>query len=196
MKILIRAAILLLPFLPFTKMAAQPISPMIFGQNAWMPDSIGKKRYMGQLHSKWNDIRSSRTTVIRFGGIAPDEERPTNYQYIQMIDSIRAKGMEPVIQVPYWKGKHSAAQAAEIVKHINVTMKRNIRYWIIGNEPDHAYGFTSSSQVAPYIRAFSATMRDVDPDIILIGPECAWYNQGIMHGLTTPGGKDDITGKD
>jgi hypothetical protein len=189
-------SIILFAFSLQPELRSQTISPMLFGQNAWMPDSIGTKRYWGQLHSKWNDIKSSGATVIRFGGIAPDDDRPTNFQYIQMIDSIRAKGMEPILQVPYFNGKHTAAQAAEIVRYVNVTMKKNVKYWIIGNEPDHVYKHTSSSQVAPYLRSFSFAMKDVDPNIKIIGPETAWYNSGILHGLTNPGGSDDVTGKD
>jgi hypothetical protein len=187
---------ILILFLNVPGVISQTISPMIFGQNAWMPDSIGNKKYYGQLHKKWNDIKTSSATVIRFGGIAPDEDKPTNFQYIQMIDSIRSKGMEPILQVPYYNGKYSASQAAEIVRYVNVTMKRNIKYWIIGNEPDHVYKFTSSSQVAPYLRTFSFAMKDVDPSIKIIGPETAWYNSGIINGLTSAGGPDDVTGKD
>jgi hypothetical protein len=177
-------------------LSAQPISPLFFGQNAWMPDSIGNKRYWGQLHNKWNDIQQSGAAVIRFGGIAPDQEKPNNFQYLRMIDSIRNKGMEPILQVPYYNGKYSAAEAAEIVRFINIEKKKNIQYWIIGNEPDHVYKLNHSSQVAPYIRAFSFAMKDKDPSIKIIGPETAWYNSSIINGLTTPGGTDDITGKD
>ncbi|MDQ3192282.1 MAG: T9SS type A sorting domain-containing protein [Bacteroidota bacterium] len=175
---------------------AQPISPNFFGQNAWMPDSIGSKKFGGQLHDKWQEIKQSSAQVIRFGGIGPDDNKPTNYQYIKMIDSIRMNGMEPVIQVPYYAGKYSASQAAAIVEYINITKKKNIKYWIIGNEPDHAYKYTSASQVAPYIKSFSSAMKAKDPSIKIIGPETAWYNTNILHGLTTPGGTHDITGKD
>ncbi len=39
-------------------------------------------------------------------------------------------------------------------------------------------------------------MKAIDPTIKIIGPECAWYYQGIINGLTTPNGPDDITGVD
>ena len=175
---------------------AQTISPLFFGQNAWMPDSIGSVKYYGQLHKKWQDIKKSSAAVIRFGGIGADKNKPTNYQYIQMIDSIRNNGMEPIMQVSFNNNQYTAAQAADVVRYINVTKAKNIKYWIIANEPDHVYGYTSSSQVAPYLKSFSYAMKDVDPSILLIGPECAWYNTGIINGLTTPGGSDDVTGKD
>jgi hypothetical protein len=196
-KRLIIAFLLAVPcFLPKKSNAQIPISPYLFGQNAWMPDSIGKRKYFGRLHKNWHQIEASSAQTVRFGGIGPDDNMPSKYQYIQMIDSIRNRGMEPIMQVPYYKGKHTAKQAAEIVKYINVTMKKNIKYWIIGNEPDHVYHFKKSSQVAPYLRSFSFAMRDADPTIKIIGPETAWFNREILGGLTKPGGPDDVTGKD
>jgi hypothetical protein len=175
---------------------AQAIPTQFFGQNAWMPDTIGSATYYGKLHQKWGQVRDSKASIIRFGGIAPDNNKPTNFQYIKMIDSIRAKGMEPIIQVPFHKWAYSAQQAAQIVQYLNVTKGKNIKYFIIGNEPDLDYGYTSASQVAAYFKPFASAMKAVDPIIKIIGPECAWYNSNIINGLTTPGGPDDITGKD
>lgn len=175
---------------------AQPISNHYFGQNAWMPDSIGNVKKYGQLDSKWPEIKASGAQIIRFGGISADKNMPTNYQYVKMIDKIRAQGMEPVMQVPFNKGQYSAAQAAAIVKYVNVTMGRNVKYWVIANEPDLAYQYTSAGQVSWYLKSFATAMKAQDPTIKTIGPETAWYNSNIIHGLTTPGGPDDVTGKD
>lgn len=187
-----------------SSLLAQTISPRFFSQNAWMPDTIGNAAactqppciLYGKLHQKWSLIANSGSAMVRFGGIAPDRNLPTNFQYIKMIDSIRAKGMEPIIQVPFHNWRYSAAQAAQLVQYINVTKGRNIKYWIIGNEPDNEYGYTSSAQVAAYIKPFASAMKAADPSILLIGPETAWYNTSIINGLTSPGGPDDITGKD
>jgi hypothetical protein len=184
--------------------SAQPISSTFFGQNAWMPDTIGNASacnappcYLnGKLHQNWQKVKESKAAVIRFGGIAPDKNRPTNYQYIKMIDSIRVNGMEPIIQVPFHKNDYTAQQAAAIVQYINVTKGKNIKYWSIGNEPDLEYGYTTAAQVAAYIKPFASAMKAVDPSIKIIGPDCAWYNLNILNGLTTPGGANDITGKD
>lgn len=183
-------------FFSLGNMEAQTISNKIFGQNAWMPDSVGSMVLNGKLHQHWGNIKSSGAVIVRFGGIAPDKNKPTNYQYIKMIDSIRAKGMEPIIQVPFHKWQYSAQDAAEIVKFINVTKGKNIKYWSIGNEPDLDYAYTNASQVAAYIKPFASAMKAVDPSILIMGPECAWFNQNIIDGLTTPNGPDDITGKD
>jgi hypothetical protein len=180
----------------FMGIKAQTIPNHFFGQNAWMPDTVGSTVLNGKLHQQWGNIQNSSASIIRFGGIAPDKDCPTNFQYIKMIDSIRVRGMEPIIQVPYNKGQYSAQQAANIVNYINITKGKNIKYWIIGNEPNLGYGYTSSSQIAGYIKPFSSAMKTIDPSILIIGPETAWYDQNIINGLTTPNGPDDITGKD
>lgn len=175
---------------------AQIISSHFFGQNAWMPDTIGTTVYYGKLHQHWGDIQASGANIIRFGGIGADKNMPTHYQYLKMIDAIRSKGMEPVIQVPFNNWQFSAQQASDIVKFVNITSGRNIKYWSIGNEPDLGYSYTTSAQVAAYIRSFSSAMKSIDPSILIMGPECAWFNTNIMNGLTTPNGPDDVTGKD
>ncbi|MES2590728.1 MAG: T9SS type A sorting domain-containing protein [Bacteroidota bacterium] len=176
--------------------AQQPIPTHYFGENAWMPDTIGSTFYNGKLHQVWQDVKTSNASMVRYGGIAVDYDVPTKFQYIRMIDSIRANGMEPIIQVPFGKFQSTAQQAADIVTYINVTKGKNIKYWIIANEPDLKYGYTTAAQIAAYYKPFASAMKAVDPSILLIGPEIASYNQSIINGLTTPGGPSDITGKD
>ncbi len=175
---------------------AQPIASTFFGQNAWMPDTIGSTLYYGQLHNKWPQIAESGAKLIRFGGIGPDKHMPTKHQYLKMVDKIRSNGMEPMLQVPFYNGMYNAQQAAEIVKYINVTMGRNVKYWIVANEPDNEYGYNTAAQCAAYIRSYSSAMKDIDGSIKIIGPETAWYNTNIINGLITPGGPSDVTGKD
>ena len=196
LKNLINSALFALGMFAAGEMQAQTIPTTFFGQNAWMPDTIGTKVYGGKLHQNWGKIQESKAQIIRFGGIAPDREGPSKYQYIKMIDSIRAKGMEPVMQVSYHKGKFNAQQAAALVQYINVTKNKGVKYWVIGNEPDLEYEYTSASQVAAYIKPFASAMKAVDPSIKTIGPETAWFNEGIIEGLTTPNGTHDITGRD
>jgi hypothetical protein len=177
---------------------AQEISPLFFGQNSWMPDSTGTRFLNGKVHETWPLIKESGAQIIRFGGISSDRDMPTNYQYLRMVDSIRNNGMEPIIQVSFWKESYSAEQAAALVKFLNVTHNKNIKYWSIGNEPDHgsSYGYTKASQVAPYLKKFASAMKDADPSIKIIGPDCAWYNRNIINDLTSPNGPYDVTGMD
>ncbi len=183
---------------------SQTISNDFFGVNAWMPDTIGNYfacpeapcYFNGKLHKNWQKVKASGATIVRFGGISADRNRPTNFQYIRMIDSIRANGMEPIIQVPFYNYRYTAQQAADIVRYINVVKGKNVKYWIIGNEPNLSYSYTTAAQVASYFKPFASAMKNVDPSILIIGPEPAWYDQNIINGLTTPGGASDITGKD
>jgi hypothetical protein len=182
---------------------SQTISSTFFGENAWMPDTIGNANactdppclLYGKLHKNWQNIKDSKAAVIRFGGITGDKNMPTNYQYVKMIDSIRAKGMEPIIQVPFRNYRYTAQQAADIVHYLNVVKGKHVKYFSIGNEPDLGYSFTNANQVANYMKSFSTAMKNEDPSILIMGPECAWFNKPILDGLTNPGGPDDITGK-
>ncbi|MES2140877.1 MAG: T9SS type A sorting domain-containing protein [Bacteroidota bacterium] len=183
---------------------SQTISNDFFGVNAWMPDTIGNYfacpeppcYFNGKLHKNWPKVKASGSTIVRFGGISADRNMPTNFQYIRMIDSIRANGMEPMIQVPFFNNRYTAQQAAAIVHYINVVKGKNVKYWIIGNEPNLSYSYTTAAQVASYFKPFASAMKNADPSILIIGPETAWYDQAIINGLTTPGGASDITGKD
>ncbi len=89
--------LLLLLLVSTNALLGQKISPLFFGQNAWMPDSVGSIRLYGQLDNTWGDIKNSGARLIRFGGIAPDDNCPNDYQYIKFIDSVRTRGMEPII---------------------------------------------------------------------------------------------------
>lgn len=189
-----------------------PASEIFFGQNAWMPDAIGNTTscpggttnpcsLYGKLHLAWNTVKQSNPRIIRFGGINPDNNFPTNDQYIRMIDSIRKIGAEPLLQVSFWNGTYTATQAANLVNYINNTMGRKVVYWSIGNEPDLKYSnHNTPVAVATYIKNFSRAMKDVDPTIKILAPEVAWYNPTIFYGngstgILIPGGANDITGK-
>jgi hypothetical protein len=195
---------LLLAFLLSVGTQAQTISPNLFGVNAWMPDTIGDVtncasppciKY-GKLHKHWQDIEDSKASTVRYGGIGTDQNMPTHYQYIRMVDSMRAHGIEPILQVPFWNYRYTAQDAADIVRYVNVTMGRHVKYWIIGNEPNLSYSYTTAAQIAAYFRPFASAMKSVDPSILIVGPETASFKYTITNDLTTPGGPDDITGKD
>jgi hypothetical protein len=199
-----------------------PISPRLFGVNAWMPYRVGAAIKNGQLGSKWTDVQQSRARSMRYGGIAVDEADPawvendptppatlcppdpsrqsTMKQYADMVDSMRNIGVEPILQVPVFADSSTpptAQDAADIVRCINVTLQKGVKYWSIGNEPDLAYGWNTASEagnIASYMRSFAAAMKLVDPTIKIVGPETAWYNWNVLNELTG-GGSNDILGK-
>ena len=185
---------------------AQTIIPSDFyGTNAWMPDSIGSVKYWGDLHDHWSDLKTANVKMVRVGGIASDKNFYTNYQIINMIDSIRNIGAEPLIQIPLWGGDNTAADAATIVEYINITHSKAIKYWSIGNEPNlvynsSSYGFSSGnytySDYATDVKTFSIAMKTKDASIKIVAGELAWYYTVWVTPLLTAGGSDDITGND
>lgn len=205
MKKLFKVSLIALGFLGFSKTVdAQTISNHMFGVNAWMADTIGDFNNCpfpscyknGKLHKQWGQIQESNTKIVRYGGISPDQNKPTKFQYIRIIDSIRAKGMEPLIQVSYWDNLYTAAEAADLVHYVNVVKGRNVKYWNIANEPNLLYGYTTAAQVAAYFKPFASAMKNADPSIKIVGPETASFKKAIIDGATNPGGPDDLTGKD
>jgi len=168
-----------------------PISPNLYGINAWMPDQIGSTNFNGQLFNLGPMISSSGVKLMRYGGIAADKNPPTTSpnggQCKKMIDFIRSLGAEPVIQVPCWGQQYTPQQAYDLVYYLNVSpYQLNIKYWSIGNEPDGQYKGTSgnykAADIAPYMIAFSKKMKSVpDPasgPILIMGPEITSFNPG------------------
>ena len=188
------------------------IPPHFFGINAWMPKRIGGRYYNGKLAEKWGDIEASGVKIMRYGGngvdhyadptwVNPNDSSETTWtQYLDLVDTMRSKGIEPVLQVPVYGPTYSASQAADLVTFINGTHGRNVKYWSIGNEPDLSgspYQPTSAATIAAYIKSFATAMKVADPSIRIIGPELTWYNTTLMDPLTAcDGSSSDITGTD
>lgn len=193
---------------------SQEISPHLYSINAWMPDTLGNtedcfgknngipchlngKIYKGNI---WGQVKQSGARLIRLGGEAADENKPTMQQYIKLIDTVRAYGMEPILQVPYNNNYYTSDTAAAIVEYVNIKMGRNVKYWSIGNEPDlnppYGYGYISASPIADYIKQFAKKMKAVDSTIFTLGPELKFCNNNhnLINDLTDPGGFYDITG--
>ncbi|GAB3586310.1 carbohydrate-binding protein [Hymenobacter daeguensis] len=189
---------LVLSWLALGASRGQAISPYLAGQNAWLPTALGSQVYNGLLDRLWPVVRQSKVKMIRIGGNGVNSNLVTNAQYIALIDSIRRIGAEPMVQVSEGRGRFTAAQAAQVVQYVNLTMGRNIRYWIIGNEPDLNNSShpnpVGAAGTAAYIKAFASAMKAVDPTILTVGPENATYTSGYFPSLV--GGANDITGTD
>ena len=203
------------PFTAFTSasttMTPSAISPRFFGINAWMPYQIGAHVYYGQLGSQWSNVQASGAKIMRYGGNGVDHHadplwadpndstKSTLKQYLDLVNQMQSRGIEPLLQVPVYGTTYDATDAADIVRYINVTHAKGVKYWTIGNEPDlpgGAYGYTTAAQVASYFKPIASAMKAVDPTIKIVGPDTAWYNETIINGLTTCGGTYDITGRD
>lgn len=182
---------------------SQEISPLLFGHNIWLDKLSLNGTYtdVGSMNDLWDDLESGGTQFVRAGGIHYDENIPPNEVYLEWIDEIYAIGAEPMIQI---SRKSTAQQARDLVTYINVTMNRNVKYWIIGNEPDwhwnvstpasDPYHVYDAGTIKAYITNISTAIKEVDPSILVVGPECAWMNTNYLGDLI--GGAQDITGVD
>lgn len=186
---------------------AQTISPFLFGQNAWMPASIGTANPGGTLDYHWQDVKDSHCTSVRIGGIGYDHKTAnggpaTTDQLVELINNIYNNGGEPIVQIDYADGSFTPTDAQNVVTAINITMvgegtiQRKVKYWSIGNEPDghYAVNFTAPL-IHDYIIAFSAAMKLIDPEIKIIAPSLSEYNKTLNPGILTAliGGTSDIT---
>jgi hypothetical protein len=103
------------------------ISPHFAGINAWMPYQIGAHKYYGQLEAKWAEVQASGARIMRYGGngvdhyadpawVDPsDATKSTMNQYVLLVDAMRSRDIEPVLQVPVYGSTYGASQAADIV---------------------------------------------------------------------------------
>jgi hypothetical protein len=171
------------------------ISNYLMAQNAWLLQGFyaGSTRF-GQLNSLWPTVKASGVKMVRIGGIHAENNSFTASEAINLIDSIRKIGAEPMVQVATGRGTFTATQAADLVEQVNVVNGKNIKYWIIGNEPDLGSPIVNAAGVATYIKSYATAMKAKDPSILIVGPECAFYNSAYYPSLI--GGANDITGKD
>jgi hypothetical protein len=230
--------------LGITSSAQQALSPNLFSQNGWMPDSVGFQNSShdstncpglkhfygltchcnGHLKEHWGIIKDSKSRFVRFGGTSADQNRPTNLQYLAFVDSVKFRGMIPVLQISVNAGEngiyntqpYDTTDAKSLVNYINNTMGEGVVYWCIGNEPDmdlpRGYGYSkkdSAYRIANYIKDYSKAMRRASNiPIKIIGPELAdwssdpgYTKKKLVDSLLIPStlaspNRCDITGFD
>lgn len=190
--------------------AGVAISPVFFGQNAWMPEWVGLSHKWGDLEALLcgpayvpggacvpSEVHASGVQAMRYGGKSVDkywDDGVSPGQYLTMVDNLRTNGIEPILQVPYHDGAFGPAVAAGLVAHVNgVPNARGVRYWSVGNEPNDVYAqHATASGIADYLKTYVPAMRAVDPDIVVVGPDLSWLDLGIMAELL--GGAHDVCG--
>lgn len=119
--------------------------------------------------------------IVRFpGGRWGDENTPTESEIDMLMSFCKQWGAEPFINVRLVDS--TPAEAAEMVRYINIEKKYNVRFWGIGNEPDlfptqvaMKRPDYSPEQFASDWRLFAQAMKAVDPSIQLIGPEVSQF---------------------
>jgi hypothetical protein len=203
------------------------IPPSFFGLNYWFTNYTGAP-FTGSLITTFSPSVKTRNAatdskLMRVGGTAynlyfpgtnPNPVYPststgpnsivTPAGYVKIVDDVRANGFEPMIQVPYddrskVKGlEEQAADAAAIVRAVNIIHKRKVKYWIISNEPTNDQGalagyadplsLSGNRLVSTYLKKYSVEMKKVDPSISVIGPELtSTYMAGLSALFADPG---------
>jgi hypothetical protein len=146
------------------------ISPYVYGTN--------DGPWLGVPFALRDQVVAAKLKFISWpGGNWGDENDVTTDQVDAFVTYCRSIGAEPRIVVRLQSGTASAA--ADLVRYANVTMKYNVKYWGIGNEPDlyEANGLTGYN-VERYNsdwRSFAQAMKAVDPTIELIGPDISQF---------------------
>lgn len=138
-----------------------PISPFVYGSN------------FGPLQVVPVDLideaQTSGINFLRFpGGRWGDLNDIREQQVDDFMRVTRIVGAEPSISVRLEHGTPEAA--ADLVHYANIENDYNVRYWAIGNEPSLFDDYTTEDLNTQW-RAIAEAMLEVDPDIILIGPE-------------------------
>lgn len=119
------------------------------------------------------EAAQSGTTHFRFpAGNHGDQFDIPNFQIDLFMNQARNWNAEPSISVRLEGG--TPERAAAMVRYVNIEKEYGVRYWSIGNEPD-LYDDYSIEQFNEDWRATALAMLEVDPDILLIGPEVSQF---------------------
>jgi len=184
--ILSRQAIALLLLAGLTKplnlFGQQKISPYLIGQNAWERRSIFKVK---------QQIAAVKFQAIRIGGNSYEKADFFSQTALELIDFVRASGAEPILQLP--RQLKDNDQAYKAIEWINGQMKKKIRFWSIGNEPDHKNQRATEEEVYEYFTKISTQIKRYDPEAVIMGFDLSSYKLPFLNRLL--GGDLDVTGK-
>lgn len=191
--------------------AQQPIDTKFFGQNAWFSfyNFLGSS---DDINDYYDEAKLSGAKFIRIGGIDAAIIAPPNLtKLLEMIDNIRAQGMEPILTVPYFNNNNDNtslnSDVTAFMTNIFLPLQtpgsnyRGITYWEISNEPDNdgtggltktGYGYDGSNTwvaddikaTADYIKAFSVEMKTADNSIKIIGPSHNQYRTAFLNATS------------
>ena len=110
------------------------------------------------------------TSKIVCGGSGCD----TRWTGDQWVQAIKAIGAQPLLIVP-----SRAVDAANMVKHFNKETSNDVRYWMVGNEPEQA-GISAATYSTNFNRDYDA-MKAIDPTISIGGGATAWYDAPFLQ---------------
>jgi len=167
---------------PLTGKSQLKISPYLIGQNAWERKSVFRVK---------EQIAAVKFQAIRIGGNTYESINFFDQGAIDLIDFVRAAGAEPILQMPrHFKDNEQAYKA---IAWINGKMGKHIRFWSIGNEPDHKNQRASEEEVRDYFSKISEQIKRYDPKALVMGFDLSSYKLPYLNRLL--GGDLDLTGK-
>ncbi|MDW8102045.1 MAG: hypothetical protein RMK30_04115 [Anaerolineae bacterium] len=156
------------------------ISPYVYGTNygPWMVVPF----------ELMDEAEEARITFLRFpGGNWGDQNDLMPYQIDQFIGLARRLGAEPSISVRLRGG--SVKKAKELIYYTNVEKGYNVRFWSIGNEPSLYPDYNTERYNAEW-RTYALALKEVDPNILLIGPDIHQYTGNPDTDPKDSAGKD------
>lgn len=165
-----------------TVISSQKISPYLIGQNAW-----GR----GDIFRVEDQINQVKFQTIRIGGNGYENSGFMNKDVLKYIDYARSVGAEPMVQMP--RQLKDDDKAFKAIENLNGKLNKKIKFWSIGNEPDHKNQFASPEEVYNYFTKISEQIKRYDPEAKVMGFDLASYSPKYMDRLL--GGDLDITGK-
>lgn len=159
-----------------------PISPRLIGENAWGRQTIFQVK---------DQLAKVGFQTIRIGGNTYERGTFIDQHAIALIDFARSIGAEPVVQLPRQLKDNNAAYNA--IAYINGKMGKKIRYWSIGNEPDHKNQLAQPEEVYDYFKKISAQVKSYDAGAVIMGFDLSSYKPLYLDRFL--GGDLDLTGK-
>ncbi|RNL55889.1 glycoside hydrolase family protein [Pedobacter jejuensis] len=158
------------------------ISKYLIGQNAW-----GR----GDIFKVTADIKAVQYQTIRIGGNGYENGNFINKDVVRYIDYAREVGAEPIVQMPRQLKDNDGALKA--IKYLNGELGKNIKFWSIGNEPDHHNQLASPEEVFDYFTKIAAQIKSYDPTAKIMGFDLSSYKESYLTRLL--GGDLDVTKK-
>ncbi|RZJ81307.1 MAG: hypothetical protein EOO47_04705 [Flavobacterium sp.] len=180
LKIVIGIVLTVFVFVSNKAIAQLPISKYLIGQNAW-----GR----GDIFKVTADIKAVQYQTIRIGGNGYENGSFMNKDVVKYIDYAREVGAEPIVQMPRQLKDNDGALKA--IRYLNGELGKNIKFWSIGNEPDHRNQLASPEEVFDYFTKIAAQIKSYDPEAKIMGFDLASYKDNYLSRLL--GGDLDVT---
>ncbi len=162
--------------------AITSISPYLIGQNAW-----GR----GDIFIVEKQIKKVQYQTIRIGGNGYENSGFMHKDVIKYIDYARSVGAEPIVQMP--RQLKDDDKAFKTIAYLNGQLNKKIKFWSIGNEPDHHNQLASPEQVFDYFTKIAAQIKRYDPEAKIMGFDLASHKESYLSRLL--GGDLDVTKK-